>query len=933
LFSFCFVHNTVSNDKTPLTDFIFTSHYLVIQETEDDTARTCKRCSAGKFLADGGDDQSQHDSERDCVPCKTKTYSLDGARFCSQCEVGKYEVNENGTIIGCALCEPGSFSNTPGSVKCAACPVGKYQNEVGLPFCLPCLPGRYQNEAGEAKCQDCENGWFQNLAGNTTCRECPSGYENALIGSTSCNAVPPGSYSHFGSVLECQAGYYCKGKSANQTACAAGTFADRNGSISCIECAPGTYAALDASTTCNDCGDDEFQGFAKASSCNKIKSGHYRSGPTTEVECPAGKAGSGGSAPCNDCLTGFYQNNVGKPTCRDCPVGWSSEDGSVKCAACGAGTYGDGCNNCPLGFARKGNDMDATQCQQCKLGETTTIEGAATCNGCDLGTYGISKGKCAACPAGQYQDGKGETFCKECEVDTYLNEPGKSSKADCTACSADRSTGTTTRNTNASACLCKRTNYYQNENNICEPCPIGADCSFKDGIVLEELSALPGYWRSTNQTLLFADCKDSFSSALDPSKKAIERCPGFNRSTVDDGVFHPDLQCNKKGEESYGGPMCMACLNHDFTTSNDGTCMYCKGGSSLSSVISVLATVMGLLFLIFAVIFMKVHHDHEVHPTESKKAIEKNNDQKKRREPMNFLPCRSTQHSDHTKGCCGGIHKKPVRKLKKKKKKKATEETKAKDDRQMSSVSTFLGNQVLIGRIEGDGTKIGSETAHREDVQIIIDRVKVLFGWLQIFTSLTVTFDCPWPIEFREFSLGLNFINLDFSSILSGTACTLSLPYLQKMVVQISLPFMLLLTVVLARIPAWFLRKKERHKQRAMMIEIIIGMSLILYPALCSRLFSSLKVITVPGLVSATHSGDVLSVDYSIEAFGPTHMPYVYLAIAATVVFVLGIPLGIFIALKSNRQYLYLSNEKHHHAHAVEKHEDLVDEFGALYLQ
>jgi len=455
----------------------------------------------------------------------------------------------------------------------------------------------------------------------------------------------------------------------------------------------------------------------------------------------------------------------------------------------------------------------------------------------------------------------------------------------------------------------------------------------KDGIVLEELSVLPGYWRSTNQTLLFADCKNSFSSALDPSKKAIERCPGFNRSTsVDDGEFHPDLQCSKKSEESYGGPMCMACLNHDFTMSSDGTCMYCKGGSSLSSVISVLAAVMGLLFLIFAVLFCFSHH--EVHPTESKKATEKINYPKKRREFMNFLPCRSTQSSDHKKGCCGGIHKKPVRKLKKKKKKKATEETKAKEDRQISSVSKFLGDQILIGRIEGDdGTKVGSETAHREDVQVIIDRVKVLFGWLQIFTTLTVTFDVPWPIEFREFSLGLNFINLDFSSILSGTACTLSLPYLEKMMVQIGLPIMLLLTVVLARIPAWFLRKKERHKQRAMMIEIIIGMSLILYPALCSRLFSSLKVITVLGLASATHSGDVLSVDYSIEAFGPTHMPYVYLAIVAMVVFVLGIPLGIFIALKSNRQYLYLSNEKHHHVHVVEKHEDLVDEFGALYLQ
>jgi hypothetical protein len=44
------------------------------------------------------------------------------------------------------------------------------------------------------------------------------------------------------------------------------------------------------------------------------------------------------------------------------------------------------------------------------------MEGAATCNGCNLGEYGSSKGYCSSCPAGRYQDGKGETSCKSCKL-------------------------------------------------------------------------------------------------------------------------------------------------------------------------------------------------------------------------------------------------------------------------------------------------------------------------------------------------------------------------------------------------------------------------------------------------------------------------------------------------------------------------------------
>ena len=214
-------------------------------------------------------------------------------------------------------------------------------------------------------------------------------------------------------------------------------------------------------------------------------------------------------------------------------------------------------------------------CVECKVGEAF-VNFKTSCSGCALGTYGSSKGVCSKCPAGTYQDGKGETACKECDVDTYLNEPGKSSKADCTSCSIDRSTGIATGSTNASACLCKRTDYYKNEQNECEMCMPGADCSSKDGITLSELTALPGYWRANANTFVFTDCTVAFSSSLQPDIKAKERCWGGNNSSAAN-TFDPNSQClSIQGEESYGGPSCMSCLNKQYTMSN-GKCVKCEG--------------------------------------------------------------------------------------------------------------------------------------------------------------------------------------------------------------------------------------------------------------------------------------------------------------------------------------------------------------------
>ena len=39
----------------------------------------------------------------------------------------------------------------------------------------------------------------------------------------------------------------------------------------------------------------------------------------------------------------------------------------------GAGTFGSGCQSCPLGYARSGTDQNVTQCRQCQLGETARL--------------------------------------------------------------------------------------------------------------------------------------------------------------------------------------------------------------------------------------------------------------------------------------------------------------------------------------------------------------------------------------------------------------------------------------------------------------------------------------------------------------------------------------------------------------------------------
>ena len=376
------------------------------------------------------------------------------------------------------------------------------------------------------------------------------------------------------------------------------------------------------------------------------------------LKCPEGyKSGTTiGMSYCLPCLPGEYQNEKGQELCQPClsntistsassiscdacGVGKSAANqGSAVCQDCQPGSAGTPCQKCTVGMYR-GEDDAPSRCLTCEIG-TTSTRGSAGCSPCALGKFHDQvKKQCLDCPVGSYQDFGGSTECKQCPVDTYSSTPGKASKADCTPCNSQRSTGESQGNTNASACLCRRTDFYQNNQTECVVCPPGGDCSASDGLTLNNIIALPGYWRANSTTDIFTDCAVAFSASLNATKDASERCIGGSMTRNSKESFNSDTQC-KKG---FGGPSCMACI--DGYVMLDVECTKCE--ASIYNVIGAVSGILVIVYFIFVILFMRAKEDAEIDSHKEKK------------------------------GCCGG--KKRNKKKGKLKRKKTTAEQKSED--------------------------------------------------------------------------------------------------------------------------------------------------------------------------------------------------------------------------------------------------------------
>ena len=137
------------------------------------------------------------------------------------------------------------------------------------------------------------------------------------------------------------------------------------------------------------------------------------------------------------------------------------------------------------------------------------------------------------------------------------------------------------KNTDKTACVCRKEKYFRDTNNQCTACPLGADCSMNNNLSIVDLNPMAGHWRNNNQSLVFNDCRNYHKNEI----IAKERC------SVNNGT----LRC----KIGYNGAMCKACDIH-FLPVGD-TCISCYGKESILLTIAVL---LGLVFVPISIIMI-----------------------------------------------------------------------------------------------------------------------------------------------------------------------------------------------------------------------------------------------------------------------------------------------------------------------------------------
>lgn len=383
----------------------------------------------------------------------------------------------------------------------------------------------------------------------------------------------------------------------------------------------------------------------------------------------------------------------------------------------------------------------------------------------------------------------------------------------------------------------------------CIPCIEGADCTpcnytqeilseeeVADGKIrprcalseqrhsleLTDLTPLPGFWRASTASEEFMDCASSFVGTRSDKAALLAKqhcCPlqrhGENLTVSICKMQElnttnlADHQCQK----NYSGPACKVCVDSYTYDSSKHKCLKCDGEPSLGKVFFGVFCILLIIFFLLTYVFFTADA-HEGKRVKTNKC-----------------------------SCLG----------EKRKKKDGTLDS-SKVHRETRAKQQFLTEQLDIGRVQGskNNTVNTSGDLNRNEIEILMDRAKILYGWLQIFSSLTITFNIPWPENLKKMSLSLDFVNLDPSGFFPSVAgCQLSTNYTEKLIVHLCFPALLLITILLARVPAFILRrdKNMREKQYEIMIKLITDSALILYPGKCTfKIEYPLKVEHQPNL-------------------------------------------------------------------------------------
>ena len=149
-----------------------------------------------------------------------------------------------------------------------------------------------------------------------------------------------------------------------------------------------------------------------------------------------------------------------------------------------------------------------------------------------------------------------------------------------------------------------------------------------------------------------------------------------------------------------------------------------------------------------------------------------------------------------------------------------------------------------------------------------------------------------------------------------------------KFLVHMSMPPMLAIGIILAYLISNCLKppktKESQHHRKAQTLKLLIGLVLFMYPGLATRCFQMFKCSSFRGVAY-----QVLEADPSMVCWQDDHQVYVMLSFVFIFIYVVGIPLIMFVVLWKNKKHLYVAEGKE----PTERQQEVEFEFGSMYTQ
>jgi hypothetical protein len=197
--------------------------------------------------------------------------------------------------------------------------------------------------------------------------------------------------------------------------------------------------------------------------------------------------------------------------------------------------------------------------------------------------------------------------------------------------------------------------------------------------------------------------------------------------------------------------------------------------------------------------------------------------------------------------------------------------------------------------------------AAKEPNSFASQQVKIVVSWLQIVSAFVFTFTIPWPKGFDNLLKGLMpWVNFDVIGILVDFAaikCNINTSFKNGFIAHMCLlPALVVACLAAALLSHFCVSASARHKVKERAIKIVGFVIFVMYPGLCSKIFSVWDCVPVDG-----KGTEFLAADLSIQCHVNTdgHTTLVGLAFTFMMVYALGIPTAALLILRRNQQAIY----------------------------